>query len=185
MNSHGTNNNVSSIRRKVKPMSAFAAGTVSDVVTNFKIEERYENHCIPLKMQQSGRLLENGVPSYAKCVNTDQSLYNHNMSVLFWAVSIEQSAFKQVQNVQLHIIQRMRKDLSGPLLTSYTVIHSIVNNGSGSGEQRPWSYCTDAQVDLGLRCPHMPEDIFFLQGAPICPFAFINVTNLMDLCIPV
>ena len=37
-------------------------------------------------------------------------------------------------------------------------IHSIVSNDSVSGQRRPWSDCADAQADLGLRCPHMPED---------------------------
>ena len=39
-------------------------------------------------------------------------------------------------------------------------IHSVVLNDSSSGQWRPWSDCADAQADLGLRCPHMPEDTF-------------------------
>ena len=37
-------------------------------------------------------------------------------------------------------------------------IHSIVSNVSVSGQWRHWSDCADAQADLGLRCPHMPND---------------------------
>ena len=33
-------------------------------------------------------------------------------------------------------------------------------NDSFSGRQRSWSDCADAQGDLGLRCPFMPEDMF-------------------------
>ena len=40
------------------------------------------------------------------------------------------------------------------------LIHSIVSNNSTSGQWRPWSDCADAQADLGLRCPHMPKDMF-------------------------
>ena len=40
------------------------------------------------------------------------------------------------------------------------IICSIVSNDSGSGLWRPWSDCADAQADLGLRCPHLPEDTF-------------------------
>ena len=40
------------------------------------------------------------------------------------------------------------------------LIHSIVSSDSVSGLRRPWSDYADAQADLGLRCPHMPEDIF-------------------------
>ena len=38
--------------------------------------------------------------------------------------------------------------------------HSVVYNGSVCGQRRPRSDCADAQSDLGLRCPHMPEDTF-------------------------
>ena len=31
-----------------------------------------------------------------------------------------------------------------------------------SGQRRSWSNCADAQADLGLRCPHMPEEHFRL-----------------------
>ena len=41
------------------------------------------------------------------------------------------------------------------------LIHSIVSNDSSiSGQRRPWSDCADAQADLGLRCPYMPDDTF-------------------------
>ena len=39
-------------------------------------------------------------------------------------------------------------------------LHSVVSNDSVSGQGKPWSDCADAQADMGLRCPHMPEDKF-------------------------
>ena len=38
--------------------------------------------------------------------------------------------------------------------------HSIISNDFVSGQWRPWSDCADAQADLGLRCPHMPENTY-------------------------
>ena len=40
-------------------------------------------------------------------------------------------------------------------------MHSVVSNDSVSGQWRPWSYCADAQANLGLLCPHMPEVTFW------------------------
>ena len=40
------------------------------------------------------------------------------------------------------------------------LIHCVVPNDSVRGHLRSWSACVDAQVDLGLRCPHMPKDTF-------------------------
>ena len=34
-------------------------------------------------------------------------------------------------------------------------------NTSVYGQRRPRSDCADAQSDLGLRCPHIPEDTFW------------------------
>ena len=42
-------------------------------------------------------------------------------------------------------------------------IHSVVSIDCVSGEWRPWSDCADAQADLGLHCPHMPEDMYHYQ----------------------
>ena len=39
-------------------------------------------------------------------------------------------------------------------------MQSKESNDSVSGQWRPWSDCADAQADLGLRCPHMPEGTF-------------------------
>ena len=44
----------------------------------------------------------------------------------------------------------------GPLLS----IHSLVSNDSVRRQWKPWSDCADAHDDLGLRCPHMLEDMF-------------------------
>ena len=68
------------------------------------------------------------------------------------------SPFEHMQNVQIQVIRRMCKVSSGPLLS--IDIYSIVSNNSVSGQWRPRSDCADAQSDLGLRCPHMPEDTF-------------------------
>ena len=39
-------------------------------------------------------------------------------------------------------------------------VHCQVSNNSVSGQRRPWSDCAEAQVDVGLRCPHMLKDTF-------------------------
>ena len=39
-------------------------------------------------------------------------------------------------------------------------MHSIVSNDSGSEQRTSRSNCAEAQADLGLRCPHMPDDMF-------------------------
>ena len=39
-------------------------------------------------------------------------------------------------------------------------MHSAVSNESVSGQWMFLSDCADAQADLGLHCPHMPEDTF-------------------------
>ena len=67
------------------------------------------------------------------------------------------TVFEHAQNVRIHIILRMRKVSAG---ICSPLIHSVVSNDSGSGQRRPWSDCADAQADLGLRCPHMLEDMF-------------------------
>ena len=41
------------------------------------------------------------------------------------------------------------------------MIHSIIV----SGRRRLWSDCADAQADLGIRRPHMPDDTFSLSAA--------------------
>ena len=48
----------------------------------------------------------------------------------------------------------------------YPFIHFVISKDSVNGQWRPWSDCADAQADLGLRCPHMPE-YTFLHGAAI------------------
>ena len=41
------------------------------------------------------------------------------------------------------------------------LVHTFcVSKDSVSGQGRPWSACTDVQADLGLCCPHIPEDTF-------------------------
>ena len=40
------------------------------------------------------------------------------------------------------------------------LINSSISNDSLSGQWRPRSACAYAQADLGLRCPHVPEDTF-------------------------
>ena len=45
---------------------------------------------------------------------------------------------------------------------------SIVFNESVCGQRKPWSDCADAQADLGIRCPHMPEDTFSHHGGSKC-----------------
>ena len=66
-------------------------------------------------------------------------------------------AFEHAQNAQIQVILCMRKASSGLLLFIW---HSVESNDSFSGKRRSWSDCADAQSDLGLRCPHVPEDKF-------------------------
>ena len=56
-------------------------------------------------------------------------------------------------------------------------IHSVVSNYSVSGQWRPWSDCADAQSDLGLRCPHVPEDTFSYGAAQLKIRDFWNSSN--------
>ena len=46
-------------------------------------------------------------------------------------------------------------------------IHSVVSNDFVSSHGRLQSGCADAQADLGLRCTHMPEDMFVHGAAHI------------------
>ena len=57
---------------------------------------------------------------------------------------------------------------------SSSFIHSVVYNNSVTGQWRPWSDCADAQADLGLRWPYMPEDIFSHGVAQIRDVIFIR-----------
>ena len=69
------------------------------------------------------------------------------------------SAFERVHNNGTHILLHMCKVSSGPLK------YSMLSNDSVCGQRRPISDCADAQSDLGLRCPHMPEDMFSHDAA--------------------
>ena len=40
------------------------------------------------------------------------------------------------------------------------IMHTVVSNDYVGGQRRLWSDWADAQADLGLRCPHMPEGMF-------------------------
>ena len=62
---------------------------------------------------------------------------------------------------------------------------SIISNCSVCGERKPWSDCADAQAELGLYYPHMPEDKLsayverhVLHGAAhfICTFIKLHIT---------
>ena len=48
-------------------------------------------------------------------------------------------------------------------------IHSVVSNDSVGRQWRPRSACADAQADLGLRCPYMPEDMFLAWHSTFNP----------------
>ena len=45
--------------------------------------------------------------------------------------------------------------------------HSIVYNDSVCGQWRPWSDCTDVQADLGLHCPHKPDNMLLHEVAHV------------------
>ena len=56
--------------------------------------------------------------------------------------------------------------------------HSIVSNDFVCGQRRPWSACADAQADLSLPCPHMPEDLFSYGTAQWdCLNTFVNLDS--------
>ena len=63
---------------------------------------------------------------------------------------------RRCANVRIHIILRMRKVSPGP----FQLIYSIVSSDSDSRQRKSWSDCANAQADLGLCCPLMPEDTF-------------------------
>ena len=50
----------------------------------------------------------------------------------------------------------------------FPLIHSVVYNDSVCRQGRTRSDCANAQVDLGLRCPYMPEDTFSHGMAQMC-----------------
>ena len=66
-----------------------------------------------------------------------------------WSEKVPTSTRKMCGITPSRACARFHQDLSSPL------IYSVVPNDSVSGQWRPWSDCTDAQADLGLRCPHM------------------------------
>ena len=69
------------------------------------------------------------------------------------------------------IIAKYNPGLCSPLK------HSIVPSNSVCGQRRPCSDCVDAQADLGLRCPHMPEDTFSYGSFHIIVFAVLHVSS--------
>ena len=56
--------------------------------------------------------------------------------------------------------------VSSRCLLSFHTFCSMFSD-SVSGQWRPWSDCADAQSDLGLHCPRMPEDTFSHGAAHI------------------
>ena len=82
-----------------------------------------------------------------------------------WAASSE-----IVQNAQIQIILRMRKVSSGPLLSIHTFLHAVSNrillaDSEGS------DHCANAQANLGIRLPHMPEDTYCMARPTLCTFS--------------
>ena len=70
----------------------------------------------------------------------------------------QKGIFEQAQNAQ-------NTDLSRACAKSHPgicspAIHSVVSSESVGGQRIPRSDCADAQADLGLRSPHLLEDIF-------------------------
>ena len=76
---------------------------------------------------------------------------------------------KQTDSDSSHACANTDTDLCSSL------IHSIVSYNSVSGQRRPWSDCANAQADLGLCCPHLPEDLAHMRTAKahmnLCPYA--------------
>ena len=65
--------------------------------------------------------------------------------------------FEHVQNAQIQIHTTRAQSHPG---ICFPMMHSIVSSDYGSEQWRSWSDCADAQADLGIRCPHMPENTF-------------------------
>ena len=65
--------------------------------------------------------------------------------------------FKHAQNAQVQSSRVCAMSHPGKCSPP---IHSAVSIDSRNGQRRPWSDCADAQADLDLRCPHIPEDTF-------------------------
>ena len=82
-------------------------------------------------------------------------------STLSWAMNMghieRKSVLEHIQDVQIQIILHMHKVSSRPLLSIHTFC-SIQSFYQQTG--RALSDCMDTQADLGLRCLHMPEDMF-------------------------
>ena len=92
-----------------------------------------------------------------------KSYERHLFLEAVWATSSEIVPSSK-RSVRTRIILHMRK--SHPGICS-PLKHSKVSNNSVCGQLRPRSDYTDAQADLGLRCPHMPEDTFSYSAAHI------------------
>ena len=60
----------------------------------------------------------------------------------------------------MHQMRIFRSSRACAKYHSSPVIHFVVSNDYISEQWRPWSDCANAQADLGLRCSHMPEDMF-------------------------
>ena len=70
-------------------------------------------------------------------------------------------AFEHAQNVQICIILRMRKVSSDQRLSIETC---LVSKDSVYEQRMSWSDWEIAQVNLGVRCPHMPGHVFAWHG---------------------
>ena len=69
------------------------------------------------------------------------------------------------------------KYLSGLI---FSFIHSVVSSNLVSRQRMSWSDCTDAQVDLDLRCLHKPYDTFLNGPAQnISLFLFIFTLHMV------
>ena len=73
------------------------------------------------------------------------------------------SSEKMLSNIP--IMCRLTSSCSCAVLSAHPGICSplnyfIVADDSVCGQRRPWFDWADAQADLGLCCPHMPEDTF-------------------------
>ena len=87
------------------------------------------------------------------------------------ATSSEKVSSNMRKMHRFRFIPRMRKVLFKQ--------YSFVSNDSVCGQRMPWSDCADAQADLGLRCPYMPEDTFSHGAAHFrdTPIAPVNKTS--------
>ena len=117
--------------------------------------ERVNSHGLSLFLFLSVTLILLSSASYQLYKWTARGILKLTWKSLFYNGRVKRKSAFSHAKMHIQIILRMRKVSSGHLLS----IHTFCSIQYVSG-QWPWSDCADAQADLGLRCPHRPEETF-------------------------